>query len=59
MTPKREDYLKIIFELGGKKKKIPNKQSAWSVNVAAGSGTETVQKLCASHLVENERYEGN
>ena len=25
MTPKKEDYLKIIFELGGRKKKVSNK----------------------------------
>ena len=44
MTPKKEDYLKIIFELGGKKKKISNKQIALSLNVAAGSVTEMVKK---------------
>lgn len=58
MTPKKEDYLKIIFELGGKKKKISNKQIALSLNVAAGSVTEMVKKLVASHLVEHEPYAG-
>ena len=40
MTPKKEDYLKIIFELGGRKKKVSNKQIAMSLNIAAGSVTE-------------------
>ena len=58
MTPKKEDYLKIIFELGGKNKKISNKQVAMSLNVAAGSVTEMVKKLVASQLVEHEPYAG-
>lgn len=45
MTPKKEDYLKIIFELGGTKKKVSNKQIAMSLNVAAGSVTEMVNKF--------------
>lgn len=58
MTPKKEDYLKIIFELGGKNKKISNKQVAMSLNVAAGSVTEMIKKLVASQLVEHEPYAG-
>ena len=50
MTPKKEDYLKIIFELGGTKKKVSNKQIAMSLNVAAGSVTEMVNKLVKESL---------
>ena len=58
MTPKKEDYLKIIFELGGKRKKISNKQVAFSLNVAAGSVTEMIKKLVSGGLVEHEPYAG-
>lgn len=58
MTPKKEDYLKIIFELGGKRKKVSNKQVAFSLNVAAGSVTEMIKKLVEGDLVEHEPYAG-
>ena len=51
MTPKKEDYLKIIFELGGRKKKVSNKQIAMSLNIAAGSVTEMVSKLVKDCLL--------
>ena len=54
MTPKKEDYLKIIFELGGRKKKVSNKQIAMSLNVAAGSVTEMVSKLVKEGLVDHK-----
>ncbi|MGX5377843.1 metal-dependent transcriptional regulator [Ligilactobacillus sp. LYQ135] len=58
MTPKKEDYLKIIFELGGRKKKISNKQISMSLNVAAGSVTEMVRKLVRGGLVHHAPYAG-
>ncbi len=58
MTPKKEDYLKIIFELGGRKKKVSNKQISMSLNVAAGSVTEMVRKLVKEGLVHHEPYGG-
>ncbi|WP_290033018.1 metal-dependent transcriptional regulator [Ligilactobacillus cholophilus] len=58
MTPKKEDYLKIIFELGGRKKKVSNKQIAVSLNIAAGSVTEMVRKLVREGLVHHEPYAG-
>lgn len=58
MTPKKEDYLKIIFELGGRKKKVSNKQISMSLNVAAGSVTEMVRKLVREGLVHHEPYAG-
>ena len=56
MTPKKEDYLKIIFELGGRKKKVSNKQIAMSLNIAAGSVTEMVSKLVKEGLVNHTPY---
>lgn len=58
MTPKKEDYLKIIFELGGRKRPVSNKQIALSLNVAAGSVTEMVSKLVKEKLVDHTRYAG-
>ena len=58
MTPKKEDYLKIIFELGGTKKKVSNKQIAMSLNVAAGSVTEMVNKLVKEGLAAHTPYAG-
>lgn len=58
MTPMKEDYLKIIFELGGTQKKISNKQIALSLNIAAGSVTEMVNKLVKEELVEHTPYAG-
>jgi DtxR family Mn-dependent transcriptional regulator len=58
MTPMKEDYLKIIFELGGTKKKITNKQISLSLNVAAGSVTEMVSKLVKEGLAAHTPYAG-
>lgn len=58
MTPMKEDYLKIIFELGGVHKKISNKQIAFSLGVAAGSVTEMIAKLVQEKLVVHEPYAG-
>lgn len=58
MTPMKEDYLKIIFELGGVQKKISNKQIALGLGVAAGSVTEMIAKLVAEKLVIHEPYAG-
>lgn len=58
LTPKREDYLKIIFELGGTQKQVTNKQISLSLNVAAGSVTEMVSKLVKDGLAEHTPYAG-
>lgn len=58
MTPKKEDYLKIIFELGGRKQQVSNKQIAMSLNIAAGSVTEMVNKLVKEGLATHTPYAG-
>ncbi|KRK48915.1 Mn-dependent transcriptional regulator [Secundilactobacillus kimchicus JCM 15530] len=58
MTPMKEDYLKLIFEIGGGSQKVSNKQIAISLDIAAGSVTEMVTKMAAEGLVEHEPYAG-
>ncbi|AYF92319.1 metal-dependent transcriptional regulator [Apilactobacillus bombintestini] len=58
MTPKKEDYLKIIFELGGTKDKVSNKRISISLDISPGSVTEMINKLVSENLVEHEPYTG-
>lgn len=58
MTPNREDYLKLIFELGGDVKKINNKQIVAGLNVSAASVSEMISKLVKEDLVEHSPYQG-
>ena len=58
MTPMKEDYLKIIFELGGVKKKVSNKDISLGLGIAAGSVTEMITKLADEGLVSHEPYAG-
>ena len=54
MTPMKEDYLKIIFELGGSHKKVSNKDISLGLGIAAGSVTEMVPKLSDEGLEVHE-----
>lgn len=58
MTPNREDYLKLILELGGDKNKISNKQIVSGLNVSAASVSEMMAKLVKEGLVEHYPYQG-
>ncbi|WP_283583198.1 metal-dependent transcriptional regulator [Limosilactobacillus difficilis] len=58
MTPMKEDYLKIIFELGGNRKKVTNKDISLGLGIAAGSVTEMISKLASEKLVNHEPYAG-
>ena len=58
MTPMKEDYLKIIFELGGSHKKVSNKDISLGLGIAGGSVTEMVSKLSDEGLVVHEPYAG-
>lgn len=58
MTPMKEDYLKIIFELGGTTKKVSNKQISQSLDIAAGSVTEMFSKLVEDGLAIHTPYAG-
>ena len=58
MTPNREDYLKIILELGGDTTKVNNKQIVSSLDVSAASVSEMISKLVKEDLVEHSPYQG-
>ena len=51
MTPNREDYLKIILELGGDTTKVNNKQIVSSLAVSPASVSEMISKLVKEQLV--------
>ena len=54
----KEDYLQIIFELGGSHKKVSNKEISLGLGIAAGSVTEMISKLADEVLVVHEPYAG-
>ncbi|MDV4854241.1 metal-dependent transcriptional regulator, partial [Enterococcus faecium] len=56
--PNREDYLKIILELGGDTTKVNNKQIVSSLDVSAASVSEMISKLVKEELVEHSPYQG-
>ena len=58
MTPNREDYLKIILELGGDTTKVNNKQIGSSLDGSAASVSEMISKLVKEELVEHSPYQG-
>ncbi|GMA47610.1 hypothetical protein GCM10025854_18600 [Tetragenococcus muriaticus] len=58
MTPNREDYLKLILELGGDQVKINNKQIVSGLVVSPASVSEMITKLVKEKLVEHTPYQG-
>ena len=58
MTPNREDYLKIILELGGDTTKVNNKQIVSSLAVSPAAVSEMISKLVKEQLVEHSPYQG-
>lgn len=58
MTPNREDYLKLILELGGNQIKISNKQIVAGLGVSAASVSEMISKLEKEDLVKHTPYQG-
>lgn len=58
MTPNREDYLKLILELGGDIQKINNKQIVEGLDVSPASVSEMLSKLVKEDLVAHTPYQG-
>lgn len=58
MTPNKEDYLKIIYELGGIDKKINNKEIVERLAVSAASVSEMMSKLLKEGFIERVPYQG-
>lgn len=58
MTPNKEDYLKMIFEIGGDTQLISNKQIVAGLNVSAASVSEMITKLVEQKYVTHTPYQG-
>lgn len=58
MTPNKEDYLKIIFELGGTEHKVTNKQIMNSLQISAPSVSEMMTKLLKDDYIVHVPYKG-
>lgn len=58
MTPNREDYLKLILELGGDEQQINNKQIVAGLDVSPASVSEMLSKLVKEDLVIHTPYQG-
>lgn len=58
MTINREDYLKIIYELGGEQNKIGTKNIATALKVSPPSVSEMIKKLVDEDYVEYMLYKG-
>ncbi|SEK26562.1 iron (metal) dependent repressor, DtxR family [Carnobacterium iners] len=58
LTPNKEDYLKIIYELGGTEKKINNKEIVKRLRVSAASVSEMMSKLLKEGYIERLPYQG-
>ncbi|MGB9344333.1 metal-dependent transcriptional regulator, partial [Trichococcus sp.] len=58
MSPHKEDYLKVIMELGGDQQMINNKQIGKALSVSAASVTEMSAKLLKDGLISHIPYQG-
>lgn len=58
MTPNKEDYLKCIYELGTKNKKITNKEISQHMQVSPPAVTEMMKKMLAENLLVKDKTSG-
>ena len=58
MTPNKEDYLKLIYEIGQTGEKTSNKQIAQGMGVSAPSASEMIKKLLAQDLIDKDEQLG-
>lgn len=58
LSPSKEDYLKIIYELGGIDREITNKEIGNSLEVSAPSVSEMIRKLLKSGYIKHFPYKG-
>lgn len=58
MTGNREDYIKAIYELGGKEKRVGTKDIAFALKVSPPSVSEMIKKLVEEGFLEYELYKG-
>lgn len=58
MTRNKEDYLKIIYELGGQYNRVSNKSISEALGVSAPSVSEMINKLLKDGYIEYTLYRG-
>lgn len=58
MKNSKEEYLKVIWHLGGRKRLVAPKEIAQKMKVQAASVTEMVLKLAKEGMIEYEPYKG-
>lgn len=58
MTENKEDYLKVIYELGGATNQVNNKDICTALGVSAPSVSEMIKKLLEEGYIEYAPYKG-
>ncbi|HHT97858.1 MAG TPA: metal-dependent transcriptional regulator [Clostridiales bacterium] len=58
MTKSKQDYLKVIYELGGNNKPVSNKDVSNILGISAPSVTEMIKKLLIDGYIESTPYKG-
>ncbi|MGV3175843.1 metal-dependent transcriptional regulator [Aerococcus suis] len=58
MSVNREDYLKVIFELGGAKQSVSNKAISEALGLSPASVTEMISKMAKDNMVTYTPYRG-
>lgn len=59
LSPTREDYLKIIYELGGRVTRVPNKEIAKKLGISPPTVTEMMHTLVSMGWIEYVPYRGS
>lgn len=59
MSPTKEDYLKILFELGGRTERVPNKEIASRLGISPPTVTEMMNSLVKAGWVVYTPYKGS
>ena len=59
LSPTREDYLKIIYELGGRVTRVPNKEIAKKLCISPPTVTEMMHTLVSIGWIEYVPYRGS
>ena len=59
MSPTKEDYLKVLFELGAWKIQVPNKEIAERLSISPPTVTEMMNSLVKAGWVEYTPYKGS
>jgi len=59
MTQSEQDYLKIIYGLGGLEHRVTNKAIAAALNISPPSVSEMIKKMVRLGYIKNEPYMGS